>query len=43
MWGEINIQLREVIAFNRHDNIWNLFKSEEADATDIVVIDASES
>lgn len=43
MWGEINIQLREVIAFNRHDNIWNLFKSEEADATDIVVIDASDS
>ena len=43
MWGEINIQLREVIAFNRHNNIWNLFKSEDADATDIVVIDASES
>ena len=43
MWGEINIQLREVIAFNRHDSIWNLFKSEDPAATDIVVIDASDS
>jgi len=43
MWGEINIQLREVIAFNKCENIWNLFKSEDAAATDIVVIDASDS
>ena len=43
MWGEINIKLREVIAFNRSDSIWNLFKSEDPDATDIVVIDASDS
>jgi hypothetical protein len=43
MWGEINIRLREVIAFNNFDNIWNLFRSEDADTTDIVVMDASDS
>ena len=43
MWGTINIQLKEVIAFNRFNSIRNLFKSEDADATDIVVIDASDS